>query len=125
MITGLYAGILALFYVGLTFNVIARRRYHGVPFGDKDIPEMRRAIRVHGNFAEYVPLALICIMLLEMQGAGAGMIHFLCGTLLLARVLHAIALTKSNFQLRIAGTMGTQIVMALAGIKLVLHALGN
>jgi uncharacterized membrane protein YecN with MAPEG domain len=124
MITGLYAGIFALIYVALSFNVITRRRYHGVPFGDKDIPDLRHAIRMHGNFAEYIPFALLCMVLLEMQGTGANVIHALGIALLLGRIAHAYALTKEVFQARVVGTMLTQIVIAVSGVMLILRALG-
>jgi uncharacterized membrane protein YecN with MAPEG domain len=124
MVTGLYAGIFALIYVALSFNVISRRRYHGVPYGDKDIPEMRRAIRVHGNFSEYIPIALLCMMLLEMQGTQAGTIHLFGILLLIGRIAHAYALTKSVFQARVVGTMLTQIVIAVCGVLLLSKGLG-
>ena len=61
MIISLYAGILALIYIGLSGYVIQGRFKNKVSLGDNNNADMQKRIRVHGNFAEYVPLALFLI----------------------------------------------------------------
>ena len=56
-ITGMYAGILALFLVALSVRTLRTRRRNQIAVGDGGNSEMLRAMRVHGNFAEYAPLA--------------------------------------------------------------------
>ena len=53
-----------------------------------DNPEMLRAMRVHANFVEYVPITLLLIFMLEMQGGSAFVTNLLCLVLLAGRVVH-------------------------------------
>jgi uncharacterized membrane protein YecN with MAPEG domain len=69
LITPFYAALLALLYVGLAVRVIQLRRSERVALGDGGRQSLQRATRVHANFAEYVPLALILLVLAELTGA--------------------------------------------------------
>ncbi|MGB0751287.1 MAG: MAPEG family protein, partial [Gammaproteobacteria bacterium] len=62
LITALYAGILGVIMVLLSLRVIvvARARAH-IPYGDGGKDELTPVVRAQGNFAEYVPLALLLI----------------------------------------------------------------
>jgi len=55
----LYAGILALFYIALSVNVIRGRDHHSIALGDDNIDEMKTRIRAHANFAEYAPMFIL------------------------------------------------------------------
>ena len=70
-VTGLYLAVLALIYVVLGLQVSRLRRGNRVLFGDGDNRELRSAIRAHANFAEYVPIIVLMVALLEMSGASA------------------------------------------------------
>jgi uncharacterized membrane protein YecN with MAPEG domain len=52
MTTALYAALLALFYIVMSFKVVGKRRKYQVGIGSNGEMELERAIRVHGNFAE-------------------------------------------------------------------------
>lgn len=54
-----YTALLAAFYIFLSVRVVRIRRQEKVGIGDGNNVRLRRAIRAHGNFAEYVPLAVI------------------------------------------------------------------
>ncbi len=88
-ITALYAGLLALLFVLLSVNVIRHRMANMVSFGDGGDAELSRRIRVHGNFAEYLPLGLILIGLSETLGAPGMLVHGLGLALLVGRASHA------------------------------------
>ena len=107
-ITALYAGLSALLLIALSVNVIRFRFSEGVGIGDGDKPMLRRAIRVHGNFAEFVPLALLLIYLVEVTGHSAWQVHALGAALVAGRAAHAIGLTGSD-----GGSPGRAIGMAL------------
>jgi hypothetical protein len=86
------AGALGLIYVVLSFRVIGGRWQHRVSLGDGGNAAMQRRIRAHGNFAEYVPLLLLIMALLELAGASRNML-IPCGVaLVVGRVLHAIGI---------------------------------
>ena len=116
-ITMFYAGCLALVFVVLSARAIQRRGQTGVNLGDGDNEAMIRIMRGHANFAEYVPLALILIAALELQGLAALWIHGLGGTLLVARILHAYAFGFSEYfpNGRVGGTAMTLGVLIIGG----------
>jgi hypothetical protein len=85
-------GALGLVYVVLSFRVIGGRWRHRVSLGDGGNAAMQRRIRAHANFAEYVPLLLLLMALLELAGASRGAL-VPCGiALVVGRVLHAIGI---------------------------------
>jgi uncharacterized protein len=85
----LYAGLFGLFAIYLSARAGIMRGRKGIDAGDGGDPEMLRAMRRHANFVEYVPLALILIGLLELNGVRALVIHGLGLTLIAGRLLHA------------------------------------
>jgi uncharacterized membrane protein YecN with MAPEG domain len=107
-----------LLYLGLSVRVIRWRRRELVALGDGGRPALQRALRVHGNFAEYVPLALILLALAELTGAAALLLHLLGLALLGGRALHAYGVSQAeeNYRFRAAGmvlTFATLVAGAL------------
>jgi len=95
-ITSLYAAILALLYVGLAGLVIRQRFKHRIGLGTGKEPRLLQTVRMHGNFAEYVPFLLILVALLELQQSPVWQVHLVAGLTLTGRVLHAIGLWRSS-----------------------------
>lgn len=94
-VTSIYAALLALLMIALAYRVVAIRRGKKIGIGVSSDHEMERAVRVHGNFTEYVPLALLLMLLLELQGLSPFVLHLLGATLMLARVAHAQGLGRT------------------------------
>ena len=84
IITSLYAGLLAFIFLALSARVVAVRGR--VSLGDGGDPEVLRRMRGHANFAEYVPLILVMMALLEYQQIAAWQLHAIGATLVFARV---------------------------------------
>ncbi len=100
----------------LSARVIQKR--DKVSLGDGGDPHLLRRIRGHANFAEYVPLILLMIGMLELGGMRAWVLHLLGATLLLARVLHGVALSftdKWKFG-RFYGTLLTFILLLVGAL---------
>lgn len=116
MIIGYYAGLLALLYIFLTIRIAKLRWKYKVGIGDGGEHQLMKAIRVHANFAEQVPFAVILIYMLEMQQVSVVLIHGLGGALFLARALHAYGLTKTSKASfgRSGGAMLTSLIMLVA-----------
>ena len=93
--TGLYAALLALLYAALALRVVRLRVALKQPLGDGGHPGLQRAVRVHGHFAEYVPLALLLLLLLELAGLPAAVLHGYGLLLLASRAAHAIGVARS------------------------------
>ncbi len=91
--TLLYAGLLGLWFLVLSIRVIQGRGK--IPIGDGGDPQMLRLMRGHANFAEYVPLILIMMALLESRGLSQGWIHLLGLATLIGRLLHGYAFAFS------------------------------
>lgn len=116
-VTGLYAALFALLLVALSINVIRCRVSARVGLGDGGDPGLLRAGRAQGNFIEYVPLALIVILALELNHADRTLLHALGIALLLGRISHAYALVTDRLRFRQAGmilTFGVLLVGAVA-----------
>lgn len=113
-VTGFYAALSALLIVALALRVVVLRRRTKTGIGDGGDRRLARAIRVHGNAIEYVPLALVLMLVAELGHAGPALLHG-CGiTLCAARVLHALGLSRTSGASleRVAGTAGTLTVIA-------------
>ena len=123
----LYAGLLAIWFVVLSVRVIGGRMGPGNPsLGDGGNPIMIRRIRGHANFAEYVPLTLVLIALLEVSGSPSWQLHALGSSLLVGRLLHGYALSfthNSPFG-RSAGIALTLLALASAALLSVTRYLG-
>jgi uncharacterized membrane protein YecN with MAPEG domain len=116
-VTPLYAGLLALFFVMLSARVVNLRR-RGIIFGDNGDVGVIRIVRAQANFAEYVPLALLMLGLLEMGRFSIYLLHALGIALLIARLFHGLALSF-GWQMRfgrVAGAALTFIVLLIEAV---------
>jgi uncharacterized membrane protein YecN with MAPEG domain len=100
MITIIYTGLLGLLFIALSIYVVMGRIKYRISIGNGDNPDMAKRVRVHGNFAEYVPFGLLLLLLVDYCEYGPWIIHLLGLALLGGRVLHALALPSDNFTLR-------------------------
>ena len=89
MVTALYAGLIALLYLFLSYNVVLARRSQRVSVGDGGDKLVRKRMRTHANCAEYAPIGLILWMLVEMQGMPLWLVHVFGLILLAGRLAHA------------------------------------
>jgi uncharacterized membrane protein YecN with MAPEG domain len=118
MIISLYAGILTLIYVGLSAYVIKGRFQHKVSLGDNNNPDLQKRMRVHGNFIEYVPLAVFMIFMMEILEVSPWVVHLLGALLIIARGLHIYGLINKDGAslMRAAGTMMTFAVLVMTAL---------
>lgn len=123
VITPIYAGLVTLLFVALSFRVIGFRRSARVPLGDGGNAILTRCLRAHGNFAEYAPLAIVLMALAEFQGQPTWILHGLGIALLAGRLVHAFGVSREpeDFRLRVFGmilTISVLITGALLNIGL-------
>ena len=67
-ITLLFASLHALLMLGLVLPIARHRHARRIGLGDGGDTLLARRIRVHGNFIEHVPFALLVLALLELCG---------------------------------------------------------
>lgn len=120
----LYAGALALLLVALSLNVVRLRWKHRVGIGTGNVEELECAARAQANFAEYVPLALLVLALLEASGLAGWSVHALGLALLVGRLLHAVGLSGSSgpSRARQIGILLTWLVLVVGGLVAIVRA---
>jgi uncharacterized membrane protein YecN with MAPEG domain len=119
MVSALYAVLGALLLIKFSFDVVRLRMQYRVSYGDGGFSELQSAIRIHGNAVEYIPVALILLLFMEMNGAETWMVH-VCGLLLIAgRLMHYYGFHHRLFRWRRSGMSATWcslLLMVLANL---------
>lgn len=119
-VTLLYAALLSLLFVYHSAYVIRLRRSMKVVLGGGNHSALERAVRVHGNFAEYVPFALLLLFIVEQQGVVLWFVHSLGLCLILGRIIHAYGLRQvnENIKYRVVGMVLTFVVLIMQSLYL-------
>ncbi|TAG24324.1 MAG: glutathione metabolism protein [Burkholderiales bacterium] len=125
LISAMYAAGLGLVFVLLSLRTLRLRRKLRIGLGDAGHPQMQRAIRVHANFAEYVPLCLGLMCLAEVQAAPAWLLHGLGIALVLARLIHArgVSQVQEQMKFRVIGVALTLSILLIASSYLIFNHL--
>lgn len=110
----LYAGILGLLLVVLSFNMM-KNWVRAVGEGGQNDPDLRRAEALVGSFTDYVPLTLLLIAGVEVCGAPVWALHTLGILLVAARLMHAFGSnrTQGSDALRFLGAQLTYLVLTV------------
>lgn len=96
-LTPLYGAFLALLVIILALRVVKFRRNEHVGFGyESGSRAMQCAVRAHANAVENIPLALVLLLLLELNGLQTWMLHTFGGLIVFARILHAWGLSSND-----------------------------
>lgn len=121
-ITVYYASLLALLYIYLSIRIIGVRKEVRALIGDGGNKKLSRAIRVHANFSEYVPLTLLLLLCLEKGDVNTVVVHTLAAWFFIARVVHAygVSQTNENLKFRIFGMYSTLSIIAISSVNLLL-----
>jgi len=128
LITSLITAVLTMIFIKLSFAVIKLRRQNKVGLGNGGNDDLERAIRAQGNFAEYVPLGIILIACLELNGAPWALVATPGITLIIGRLIHAkgINTPPPDFSKRVLGmqfTFGTLITLIVFNVGWTLYTL--
>ena len=124
IVTALAAVVLGVLYMHLTLTVTKLRRSHRASMGDGDGKgELAQAIRMHANFIEYVPFALILLGFAEIMGLWWPVVAVGAVLLVAGRWLHTRSWVggKTFFKPRVRGmwlTFGAYVI-GIGGLTLV------
>jgi uncharacterized membrane protein YecN with MAPEG domain len=123
----LYAALLALLFVALSIRTLLMRRRLQIAIGDAGNQGMLRAVRVHSNFAEYVPLSLLLLFFVEASGANPLFLHALGASILAGRISHAFGVSqiKEQYAFRVLGMALTLTPIIIAAVRLLLVSVGQ
>ena len=89
-ITALYAAL----NIWLAMRVSSIRRRDHVSLGTGESRDLLVAVRTHANSAEFVPLALLMMLLAELCGGASVPLHVYGGSLFAARIAHVIGMQR-------------------------------
>ncbi len=120
-VTLLYGGLTALLVTLLGVNISLRRLHLRAFVTSGPKPELIRPVRAHGNAAEWVPLAIVLMAILELSGANATTLHVLGGSLLFARLIHAYGLLFKSFISTVGATINYAVIGAMSSWAIWLH----
>jgi len=93
-ITALYAALNGILNIYLANRVSSVRGKAKVGIGTGGSSEVEVAVRIHGNNAEFVPLALLLMLLAELCGGGSAPLHAYGGLLSVGRILHPLGMGR-------------------------------
>lgn len=124
MVSALYAVLSALLLMKFSFDVVRLRMQYRVAYGDGGFSELQSAIRIHGNAVEYIPIAIVLMLFMEMNGAETRMVH-ICGIVLLAgRLMHYYGFHHRLFRWRRSGMSATVCAVADGAGESLVYATG-
>ena len=123
-IVPIYAALLAILFVFLSYKVGQARKKEKVLMGTGGNSVVERAMRVQANFAEYTPITLLLLFFLEMNKTDIYFIHFLCLSFSIGRVIHAHGFSQENENLRyrMFGMIATIGVIVVSSITILIMA---
>ena len=117
LVTAFYAGLCGLLAVLLANHVLyVRLRSASQPKWRPDA-----VLRVQANFVENVPLALLLLLMMELNGTSHPILHALGLSLVTCRLLHAWGLSRNegaNYP-RLIGAQGTFLLLSIMAVSLV------
>ena len=121
-ISGLYISITAILVVVFAMRVVKLRRKHKIGLGSSGNEELRLANRVHANLVENAPIAMILLLVAELNLLPGQFLHFLGIVWVVGRILHAIGLTQGRGGYHLGrffgGLLSWLVILTLAGINL-------
>ena len=113
---------MALILVFLSIRTLRLRRRHQIAIGHGSEPALERAMRVHANFCEYVPISLLLLFFFESLSDDKLWVHIMCIVLVLGRLLHAYGVSQidEDFRYRVSGMAMTFTVIISSSIGVLL-----
>ena len=117
-ITALYAALLVTVLIVLTTQIGVKRAITRISILDGGNKQLAVAMRRHGNFVEHVPLLIVLMAIIEINGGNSVFLHVVGITLVICRIAHPIGLHHDHVQtpLRMIGSVGTGLITGALGI---------
>lgn len=122
-ITALYAALLVAVLVCLTTRIGLLRAKTGISILDGGSKQVAVEMRRHGNFAEHVPLLIVLMAIVEINGGSPLFLHVIGLVLVICRIAHPLGLRHDRVQtpLRLVGAVGTSLSTIALGVMALLQ----
>ena len=116
-VSPIYAGLLAVLFFWLSLRV-SLLRLKGLHATDEGRVILHRAVRTQGNASEYIPLGVLMLLILDLQGAPAAVIHIFGIALVAGRIGHFIGFGREpgNPKLRQYSMVATYVMLCFSGL---------
>lgn len=106
-VAAIHVAINTLLLVWLAFRVVMHRMRTRTSIGTGNDPGLELAVRVHGNAAEYAPIAMIGLVVGALLNLPVWAVHALGGVFTGGRLVHAIGFGAGIIPLRQLGMVLT------------------
>lgn len=127
-IVAIYAALNALLVLGLAYNVGQNRaRADALTPGALGDDATIRAIRAHGNATEFIPLAILLMLILALLSTPTLLLHGFGSAFTIGRVLQAFGMTRRKHPnaIRFTGNLLTGLVYLIGAIACLYFAIGS
>jgi uncharacterized membrane protein YecN with MAPEG domain len=111
MNVAIYVSVYALIIVWLSIKVIKNRLCYKVSVGDGGVEALQIAMGAQSNAVEYLPISVLLLLALELNGANVWLIHFFGITMVAGRYFHY------------KGMLGKRLPQRVLGMKITLYGL--
>ena len=117
-VTLIFAAIFGFMHVVFTLRVGNYRFKSKISLGDGGDRELLKRVRAQGNFIENVPIALLLILLNDLDGAEDNTLMLMGSILLISRLTHYLTIVTVKLPwilrpLSMLGTLGTIIAASV------------
>ena len=117
-VTLIFAAIFGFMHVVFTLRVGNYRFKSKISLGDGGDRELLTRVRAQGNFIENVPIALLLILLNDLDGAEDSTLMLMGSILLISRLTHYLTIVTVKLPwilrpLSMLGTLGTIIAASV------------
>lgn len=119
-----FAAVLGLLLMALGLRISLMRLRRGTYLGDGGDKALMRAVRLHGNATEHVPILLILLFALAAVGAPAHWVAILGVATVTARVLHVAGNLIRVFLVSATGSGATYLLEGGMSLWLLVLVLG-
>jgi uncharacterized membrane protein YecN with MAPEG domain len=124
-VTIFYSGIFGLLLLVLSLNIFREWVHIAVGMQNEKNDSWKRSERIQQSFVEFVPMCMLLILLIEMNGAPALVLHGLGLGLVIARVLHAYGVGDGKLAniFRVVGTQMTFLILMISSLAAIYYAI--
>lgn len=120
--TAVLTALCALLLVFLSTHISILRVRHKVSVGDGGVNPLMRAVRLHGNTAEHVPIYLLLSLVYELSAGTSSLLIIAGAVFLLSRLLFTWGmLTKTFTRRRQVGALGTYLTQLILAVAVLWH----
>lgn len=112
-VSSIYILLHTCLMIGQAYWVVIQRRRENIGLGHADKPALAMAMASHANATENIPLALLILVVTELNGGNQWILHIAGSLLFTGRVIHALGTARNPARSfgRYWGTLITWLMM--------------